>query len=515
MKKILFLMFTFVFGFTIANAKKVEISVDFDYTDANTFNFFYEVRHDTPFSKVILANNNMLGLFYNNFQTTLSSVYDDLFAGKKDYAIYFSKENNNYIINMIYNSSYNYEYLLKIIYDENGNFVEAKNAGSLYFSSISFNPVKRDGRLECYQFFSFWQGNHSFYISGNDSYTLNRYYVDGASYINFTDDDGLWRTILKGWASAFEGGNYSTDLDVGLNLEYYRIHQIISKYTALGYIRNIFYNLPDYDLKNYKSFYLSEIEQGVFLVPKFTQDEIDNVDFNIYLSSTETGSNFLSSAISTVLADEKCTSACTYELGENVDYLNKDYNFFNTILKLDLRNFYTKIDSNSYHEYVYHFFTTTYNDNVVFYYNPTYWNVLVPNNSFSTIGFHHNDSIMTSKEVAIKSWDKVNESVGGVLGSFGNINQDYIGNGATRPKPGDGNSSSNPGSDGSIIGAGDVNNVLSKFTPSYLISSLSTCLNSMFSFIIAFLGSFPTEISSGIYFFFFVGLMISVIKFLR
>ena len=56
-------MFTLIFGFSIASAKKVEISVDFDYTDSNTFNFFYEVHHDTEFSKFLTTFVNFLFLY--------------------------------------------------------------------------------------------------------------------------------------------------------------------------------------------------------------------------------------------------------------------------------------------------------------------------------------------------------------------------------------------------------------------------------------------------------------------
>ena len=59
MKKVLFFMLTFVFCFTVANAKTINITVDFDYTDSNTFNVFYEFKNNTEFAKYLVAVLNL------------------------------------------------------------------------------------------------------------------------------------------------------------------------------------------------------------------------------------------------------------------------------------------------------------------------------------------------------------------------------------------------------------------------------------------------------------------------
>lgn len=513
MKKVLFFMFTLIFGFSIASAKKVEISVDFDYTDSNTFNFFYEVHHDTEFSKFLSANNDMLALFYKNYSTALSDVYADLSGDKRDYSIYFVKTDNHYFVNMIYHDTY--DYLLSIEYDENMNLVKANDKTSYSFRNISFNPVKRDNRLECYEFFAFWQGSHNYYISGDNSYTLNRYYVDGVSYINYTDDDSIWRTILKSWAATFEGGHYTDDLDVGLNLEYFKFHQIASKYTELGYMRNIFFNYPNYDLSNYSYFYLNEVEQGIFLVPRYTNDEVDNVDFNLYLSSPdENVSTFLSTALTVEKRsdNEECTESCNYVVGENYDYLNRDYNFSRTILKLNLTNFYSKVNSSNSADFVYHFFTTAYNNDVILYYNSAYWDVLVPGSGTAS-HYRHNDTVFADKIDAVKSWDKVNDSVGGVLGSFGNINKDYSGSSSNTGGTGGSGGSSNTGGTGSS--AGSLADFTNKYSPSNIFESFGSVISMMGLFITEFLSSMPKEISYCLTFFLPISLAIGIYKILK
>ncbi len=513
MKKILFLVFTVLFGFSVASAKKVEISVDFDYTDADTFNFFYELRHETSFSKFLVANYDMLNVFYNRFNDLLSSDYADLNANKLDYSIYFSKSNNHYFITLIYTSLYTTSIVIE--YDENMNYVNYTYTSNASFNSISFNPIKRDGRLECYEFFSFWQGSHNYFISGDNSYTLNRYYLDGKSYINFTDDDSFWRVLLKGLASQFEGYHFTSNMpSVGLNLDYYTQHQIASKYTSLAYVRNIFFDFPNYDLKDYEYFYLNEVEQGAFLVPQFDADAIPDVDFKLYFASPESGGNFLSTVVSVKKQDEECVSQCVYEPDDNYDYLNKDYAFFNTIIQLDLRNFYSKVDSNAYSNYVYHFFSTTYNTDVIFYYNPKYWKLLVPKSEESTTTYRREDFFEATKDEAVKSWDNVNESVGGILGSFGKINPTYGGSSSNNGSSGSGNGSSNSGGNGTVSGGDSVNGIFSGLNPKDIISNLNGIFSTMVTFINDFLGTFPDGIRMSINFFFIMALAAAVVKLL-
>ena len=278
-------------------------------------------------------------------------------------------------------------------------------------------------------------------------------------------------------------------------------------------MKNIFYNFPDYDLSKYSYFYLNEIEQGIILVPRFTNDEVDSVDFNLYFGSADIGANFLSTALSIKKRDENdgCTDGCNYIIDDNYDYLIKDYNFSNTIIKTNLKGFYPKITSNNYADYAYHFFSTTYNDDVILYYNSNYFDILVPLSGTAS-QYRHNDYLYANKEDAVKSWNNVNESVGGILGSFGNISPGY--SGSSSNNGGSGNGSSNSGGSGSVSGGDGVNGIFASLNPKDIISNLNGIFSTMVTFINDFLGTFPDGIRLSINFFFIMALAAAIVKLL-
>ena len=509
MKKVLFFMLTFVFCFTVANAKTVNVTVDFDYTDANTFNVFYEFKNNTEFAKYLVANYNLLSVFSDNFSTELSDRIGDFESGKAVYSIYIYKNLDYYylVLNDYFALSNRKSYTIQ--YDSSANIISSSYESS--YRELPFELTKRNGRLECYNFFSYWQGSKKFISNDDNSYTIYRYYNEGKAYTNKQVESSIFESFWQAVTSIFANGSYS-QLSEGLDLSYYAKHQIISKYTSLGYLRNVFFNFPDYDLKGYNYFYLNEVEQGIILLPKFNSDNIKNANFNLYLYGSDVASTFFATALEITKEDIDCEENCSYTLGNNFDYLNKDYNFFKTVIQLDLRKFFTKISDNDFGNYGYHLFTTFYTSDVLVYYDPNTWNLLVPESgSYSTFG-SDNKNISFGINQAINSWNNLNHTIGDRLGSFGNVNPDYTNSGSTSG----GSSSGGSTSGGSnISGSDDVSNLLTKYSPSSIISSLSTCILSMFSFISLFLGAIPLEISSPIYFFFVIGLLVSVIKIWR
>ena len=506
-------MLTFVFCFTVANAKTINITVDFDYTDANTFNVFYEFKNNTEFAKYLVANYNLLSVFSDNFSVELSDRIGDFESGKAIYAIYIYKYRDNYflILNDYYGPSNRTSYSIQ--YDSSANIISSSYTSS--YLEPSFELTKRNGRIECYDFFSFWQGSKKFTSNDDNSYTIYRYYNEGKAYTNKQVESSVFESFWQAVTSIFANGHY-TQLSEGLDLSYYAKHQIISKYTSLGYLRNVFFNFPNFDLHSYNYFYLNEVEQGIILLPKFNSDNIKSANFNLYLYGSEVASTFFATALDITKEDTECEENCSYTLGNNFDYLNKDYNFFKTIIQLDLRDFFTKISDNDFGNYGYHLFTTFYTSDVLIYYDPNTWNLLVPESGSSSTFGSDNKSIFFGKNQAINSWNNLNHTISDRLGSFGNVNPDYTNSGSNIGGSNSGGSNSGSNSGGSnISGSNDVANLLNKYSPSSIISSLSTCIKSMFSFIALFLGAIPLEISSPIYFFFVIGLLVSVIKIWR
>lgn len=511
MKKVLFFMLTFVFCFTVANAKTVNVTVDFDYNDSNTFNVFYEFKNNTEFAKYLVANYNLLSVFSNNFSTELSDRIADLEGGKVVYSIYIYKSSDYYylVLNDYFALSNRKSYTIQ--YDSSANIISSSYESS--YSEPSFNLTKRNGRIECYNFFSYWQGSKEITSGDDNSYTIYRYYNDGKAYTNKQVESSIFESFWQAVTSIFANGSYS-QLSEGLDLSYYAKHQIISKYTSLGYLKNVFFNFPSYDLKGYNYFYLNEVEQGVILLPNFNADNIKDANFNLYLYGSDVASTFFATALEITKQDGECEENCYYTLGDNFDYLNKDYNFFKTIIKLDLRNFFTKISDNDFGNYGYHLFTTFYTSDVLIYYDPNTWNLFVPQDDGLTQFGPDGKYISIGINQAIDSWNNLNHTVGDRLGSFGNVNPDYT-NIGSNVSGGGSNSGGSISGGSNISGSTDVKDLLSKYSPSSIISSLSTCISSMFSFITLFLGAIPLEISSPIYFFFAIGLLVSIIKILR
>ena len=167
-------MLTFVFCFTVANAKTINITVDFDYTDSNTFNVFYEFKNNTEFAKYLVANYNLLSVFSDNFSMELSDRIGDFESGKAVYSIYIYKNSDYYylVLNDYFSHSNRKSYTIQ--YDSSANIISSSYESS--YRDLSFDLKKRNGRLENYNFFSYWQGSKKFMSNDDNSYTIYRYY---------------------------------------------------------------------------------------------------------------------------------------------------------------------------------------------------------------------------------------------------------------------------------------------------------------------------------------------------
>lgn len=506
MKKILFLMFTVVFGFSVANAKTIQVAADFDYNDKNTFNIFYEFKYNTKIANFLASHFDLVDIFYDYFKDA-SSVerLEHISSNATPYYIQIRKIDGNYSFELNFKdnsvSSY-YKYI--ILTDENCNVLDTSTENNPDFSRFNFNTNKRISILECYDLFSYWQGNYDILMSEKNAFALEAYFDEGNKYTNSNMSNiNPWQQFWKAVYSYFDKGN-ENDLDNGVNLSYFSKHLIISKFVPLAYVKNAFFNIPDYDLSDYRAFFLNEIEEGALLVPIYNPATVTDVDTNLYFFTSQTSGNFLATALN---VNAPTDDSSYYSLGDNYEYLNKDYFFYNTVINLHLEDLFTKISKENVYNYAYHFFTTTYNCQVALYYNPTYFTVL-PAGFNEYARFQDKGFLGFNRTQASSSWNKVNQDVGGLLGSLGNINPSYSGSG----KPSGGSNSGT--SSGSAVNGSNVNNLLNNFNPKDIIGNLNGIFSTMVIFINDFLDTFPDGIRMSIYFFFIMALGIAIVKLL-
>ena len=503
MKKVLFFIFALLFGFSVASAKTIQVAADFDYNDGNTFNVFYEFKYNTKIAQFLASHFDLIDIYYDYF-TTSSQVQElnYISSNSTDYYIQIRKVEGNYYFELNFKNYSRYSYYkYTIVLDENCNYVSSSQENNPNFSKISFTTRKRISIAECYDLFSYWQGNYDIYMTDNISYSLEAYYDDGNKYTN-SNMDGIssWQLFWKSVYSYFDKGN-EDDIENGVNLSYFSKHLIISQYVPLAFVKNAFFNIPDFDLSGYKSFFLNEVEEGALLVPIYDPSSTTDVDTNLYFYSSQPSGNFFSTALNVNEPDEKNSN---YTLGDNYEFLNKDYFFYNTIINLKLEGLFTKISKDVVSNYAYHFFTTTYNSQIIIYYNPSYFD-LIPAGSNTSAKFQNKGYLKFEKSKASDSWNNLNNDVGGILGSLGNINPSYSGTG----KP-SGNGSASSGSSSSSLGS--FSDFTKKYSPSNIFESLGSVISMMGLFITEFLASMPKEISFCLTFFLPISLAIGIYR---
>ena len=499
MKKVLFFMLTFVFCFTVANAKTVGLTLDLDYNDTDVFNIFYEFKNNTKIAQMITKYSfNMLDLFADNvpeFSTGKGFSYDYDRANKsKDYwNIFIFKENNQYRFLYTWSTAFNSDTIL-LVFDENCNLLSSKYGNrndvlGVYNVSDFFDLSNIDKNCP-YRLFSLYEGNYPLYSSS--SYSLNYVKNDGKTYKLDGVDLGVFGSIGKFFTDFFKD-SYSFGENWSFDFSYYNTHLVSSPSTSLKTLKKSFFQFNDVDMSKFSTVSVNESENGVFFVPKTTDT---TVDYSFYLYANHLNTPLYGNAL--LLSDVQLDDG-TFDLSDVSNTFGFNLTQPCTVNELPISSFDLPLNSNFY-DYVYHIFTTKYTEDITVYYDSNAYDLVTivrTNDTYDIVSPSTGNHYTISSGTVISSKNDVNNTTGG------HLNEDMSG------KPNNGSNN------GTINGSDDVASLLSKYSPSVIISSLSTCITSLFKFIGLFLGSFPLEISGPIYFFFVLGLFTSIIKIMR
>ncbi len=495
MKKILFLMFTFAFGFTIANAKTVGLTLDLDYNDADVFNIFYEFKNNTKIAQMITKYSfNMLDLFVDNvpdFATGkgLSFKYDYANKSKDYWNIFIFKQNNQYQFVYTWSLAFNADTIL-LVFDENCNLVSSKYGNRhdvLGFNEVSkFFDLTNIDKDYPYKLFSLYEGNYPLYST--NSYSLNYVKNDGQTYKLDGVDLGFFGSIGKFFTDFFKD-KYTFGENWSFNFDYYNTHLVCSSSTALKTLKKSFFQMNDVDMKGYETVSINENENGVFFIP-ITTDE--SVDYSFYLYANHLNTPLYGNAL--LLSDIQLEDG-NYDLTTNGNTFGFNLSHPCTINELPISSFDLPANSNFYN-YVYHIFTTKYTEDITVYYDPKAYrfvSIVRSNEKYDFVSPSTGNHYSITSNTNSTSKNDVNNTTGG------HLDEDMSG------KP-DKNNSSNIGS---------LTDYTKKYSPSNIFTSMGSVISMMGAFINEFLHSMPPEIAFCFTFFLPISLAIAIYKILR
>lgn len=495
-------MFTVVFGFSVANAKTVGLTLDLDYNDADVFNIFYEFKNNTAIAQLITKYSfDILNLFaeYNeNFSGSSNSYsssfnYDYLSNRPTFYNVFIFKQQDQYkfVLAGIDPSYFDVCYLL---FDKNAQLVKSEIGSSKNVLGIDrrmdlFNIDNVNSKYP-YRLFSLYQGD--FPIYSKVSYSLNYVKNDGQTYKLDGVDLGVFGSISKFFTDWFKD-DYSFGENWSFNFDYYNNHLVSSPNTRLKSLKETFFQLADYDMSDYSMVYINQNEKGVFFIPKSNKEDFDN---SFYIYATHLNTPLYGNAL---YLGETVREDVTYN-DVKAEGNTFGFNLTNPCVVNELPVTSFNFDSGgTFGDYVYHLFTTKFTEDIIIYYDSSVYDIFVPNESNSVFNFNQ---VGTGKPYTIDSTtvtvsrDNVNNTTGG------HLNEDMSG------KPGNGSNS------GSAVNDSNVNNLLNNFNPKDIIGNLNGIFSTMVTFISDFLDTFPDGIKMSIYFFFIMALCIAIVKLL-
>ncbi|MDD5835855.1 MAG: hypothetical protein PUD34_01405 [bacterium] len=488
MKKYIIFIFSLFLGFTVVNAKAVQVTVDLDYNDDNVFNVFYEFKNDTSIARLItMYSGDMLDLFseYDSeeFLTQLASgvsLFDHCSGNPSSYYIFIRKLEGKYYFNLV---SYFTNKMYSIGFTPEGKFISATSGGKVSDSStLNLQSVSTSNP---YPLFSIFQGGREIFT--NSAYTLTKVVNNGTTYTLSGVDLGVFANIGKFFGDMFKD-KYEFSEDWSFDFSYYQKNLISSSSISIAPLKTTFFKFADTNLDGYSSVYVNETKDGIILAPIVNLDEmksngqdVSSYDIDFYIYTNRSSSNLYGNAMYL----DKTVNDNGYS-----NLVNKDYSFATQLInpcnvqKFPLYNFNFGFEGYKYYEYVYHFYTTNTADEIILYYDPKVYSVVNYSSADSVTidSFDGNHYIITSKTVK-DSLTSIDSTTGGHISNGFNNN----------------------------VSSSDISDIINEYSPAKILSSITVVLSSMFSFITLFLDFMPPYIKLPLVFFFNVGLCLYVL----
>ena len=242
----------FLFGFKVS-----ALDVDINFDNHDHFNFFYEMKEDTPFYRFLIGQGNNLSntlyeyfspgdgtdivfpfisIYYysdlesfytvNNAYYVIRSTSGHSSCSSSSVYLYFNDSSQSFRVN--YSCSGNYSpYSVLYYFDQYGNYITHKNLGaSNYNNYYDFSYYSFDNFEYFLSLVYYYDGviiNSS--SNSNLKIRVKNIITDNETYILSSDNwlSNIWHSIV----SLFTGAKYMSDS--GLGLEYFRRDYVITE----------------------------------------------------------------------------------------------------------------------------------------------------------------------------------------------------------------------------------------------------------------------------------------------